>query len=150
VSLVNYIKLAHGLLATTYGFGEYNCGPTYDPRPCDRSAVTASGERFNPDSVTAAVAAPDNVLVRPRYIAMRVDGGSCLLVRVNDKMNPRFIGERGFDLTPAAVEYLTGEPARRDWSGRVYLCDERDTVWEKRLNLARLSSDLSSPLLPHV
>ncbi len=121
-SIAAYIQLASGLRATTYGYGEGNCGDIDKPRPCSKGAVTASGEPFNPNLATAAIFAPTKLRMRARWVWLRVDEGPCKLIRVNDKGNPRYIGIRGFDLSPRAVEVLTGQPAVSTWSGRVYVC----------------------------
>lgn len=92
---------------------------------CSRGAITASGEPFQPfDEPSAAIALPTNVIMRPSWVYLRIADGECHRVRVNDKMNPRFIGKRGFDLSPAAQSLLTGQPASRNWSARVFICEE--------------------------
>lgn len=120
--LIKFIILAHGLRATTYGWGGWNCGDIGNPQPCVYGAITASGEVFDPDIPSAAVAAPSNLHIEGVWVWLRVDGGPCVKIRVNDKSNPRWIGHRGFDLSPAAVKLLTGQ-ATKYWSGKVYLCE---------------------------
>jgi hypothetical protein len=122
MTLAAYLLIASGITATTYGHGEFNCGDVESPRQCAAGAVTASGESFVPDYPSAAIAAPARLIVRGQWIKLRVDEGPCFAVRLNDKMNPRYIGTRGFDLSPAAVELLTGQPAHPRWSGRVHVC----------------------------
>jgi hypothetical protein len=121
-----FIVIASGLLATTYGYSEPNCGDIGKPQPCRAGAVTASGEPFNPAAATAAVAAPTRLRIQARWLKLRVDNGSCEWIFLTDKMNPRYIGERGFDLTPAAVELLTKQPATPTWSGVVHVCEAGD------------------------
>lgn len=48
-------------------------------------------------------------------------GGACVRVRLVDKMNPRHIGMRGFDLTPGALKVLFGS-ADKHWTGNVSVC----------------------------
>jgi len=132
-----FIVLASGLEATTYGFGEYFCGDYGSPRPCSYGAVTSSGVVFDPDVPQAAVAAPRWLKFRPRVVFLRVDGSSrCHPIRVVDKMNSRWIGKRGFDLTPAAVRLLTGKTPTKYWSGRVHVCGvaESNTIDVKLAN----------------
>ena len=154
-----YIKLASGLLATVYGFGEPNCGDVGAPRPCELGAITASGEVFDPLRPMAATAAPLSSRVHSRYVGMRVADGLCHPIRIADKSNPRFIGVRGFDLSPKAVELLTGKPATPWWSGRVYLCKlPGELEWTSSLNVSRMPQPLAlrssqwhraSPRRPH-
>lgn len=121
-TLSAYINIASGLRATTYGYGEGNCGDIGRPRPCSKGAITSSGEVFDPDVPSAAVYAPTKLNIKPRFILLRVLGGPCVFIRINDKGNPRYIGKRGFDLSPKAVEVLTGKPGHPQWSGKVYVC----------------------------
>ena len=123
MTILELLIIASGLTATTYGVhGEMYCGDIGKPRPCEYGAITASGDIFDPAEVTAAVAAPTRLRMKPVYVWLRVEGGECHQVRVNDKMNPRYLGVRGFDLTPATVQLLTGKPATRHWSGKVFVC----------------------------
>jgi rare lipoprotein A (peptidoglycan hydrolase) len=108
-------------VSSTYGYQEGNCGAYGKPRPCEYGAVTASGEIFDPELPTAAVFAPANLRMIPTDVWMRVDKGPCVKIRVNDKGNERFIGARAFDLTPKALELLTGNRSP-SWSGRVTKC----------------------------
>lgn len=126
------IIIASGLLSTTYGHGEINCGDIGSPVPCEVGAVTASGVPFDPSLPQAAVAAPSDLRLRARSIKLRVDGGPCRKIQLVDKMNPRYIGKRGFDLTPEAVRLLTGKPATAAWSGIVHVCGLSD--WRDALN----------------
>lgn len=122
-TLLELLITASGLVSTTYGVhGELFCGDVGKPRPCSYGAITASGDIFDPQLATAAVAAPTRTRIRPTVVYLRVDSGPCHRILVNDKMNPKWIGERGFDLTPAAVQLLTGKPATRHWSGVVHVC----------------------------
>jgi hypothetical protein len=122
MTLLQAIALASGLQATTYGHAELACGDIHAPVPCTHGAVTASGELFDPGLATVAIALPTRTRLRAADIWLRVGDGRCHRVRLNDKMNPRWIGVRGFDLTPRAVELLTGKPATRHWSGVVHVC----------------------------
>lgn len=117
-----FISLAIAGSATIYGVGEMRCGDIGKPVPCDSRAITASGERFDPTAVTAAVPMPTNHKMRPRIIWVKNHKGECIEIRLNDKKNPRYIGTGGLDLTPAAVFAITGKMPTRYWSGRVELC----------------------------
>lgn len=117
-----YIALAFQTgLSSTYGYGERMCGDIGTPRPCSEGAITASGEPFDPQEVSGAVFAPKRLRMAVYYVRMRIGDGPCILVKINDKGNPRYIGRRGFDLTPGALTALTGSANPR-WSGRVSLC----------------------------
>jgi len=120
------IVIASGLVSTTYGFGEYMCGDIGSPAPCVEGAVTASGVTFDPEAPQAAIAAPTSYKLKPTHIYLKVDGGKCKKIALVDKMNPRYIGRRGFDLTPKAVQLLTGKPAVSTWSGIVHVCGVRE------------------------
>lgn len=122
ISLI--VAIASGLRATTYGFGELSCGAN-PPRPCVRGEVTASGEEFRPHAVaSAAVASPRGMRLPATDVWLRLADGPypCVRIRLNDKSHPRWMGSRGFDLSPAAVSRLTSRPARRDWSARILVC----------------------------
>lgn len=109
-----FINLAFAVgLSTAYGYGEENCGDYGLPRPCSKGAVTASGEVFDPDLPTAAIFAPRSLKMRAVDVHMQVENGPCIRIRVNDKGNQRYIGKRGFDLSPAALEALTGDRSPR-------------------------------------
>lgn len=126
-----YLALASGLISTVYGGGEMFCGDIGKAVPCAYGAVTASGEVFDPTVPMAAIAAPSGVRLRSRMISLKIPGGECQPVLLADKMNPRWIGSRGFDLTPAAVALLTGGDKGLRWSGRVQVCDI--PAWKKVL-----------------
>lgn len=121
-----HLDLALQQRATTYGWGEHNCGDVGKPRPCTEDAATASGEAFQPHSVpSAALPAPKHKRLRPSIIWLRlkdVPDAPCVEVRLNDKANPRWIGQRGLDLSPAAVRQLTQRMPTPHWSGEVELC----------------------------
>lgn len=117
------LVIASGLVSTVYGLGEQNCGDIGEPVACTHGAITASGVPFNPDIPQIAIAAPSEYRLRPTTIRIRIEGGKCHKVQLVDKMNPRYVGQRGFDLTPAAVRLLTGQPATLFWSAPVYVCD---------------------------
>jgi hypothetical protein len=117
-----FISLAIVSTATIYGMGERNCGDPGKAVPCDSRAITASGEKFDPAAVTAAVPMPANRKMRPKTIWVKNHKGECIEVRLNDKKNPRYVGSGGLDLTPAAVFAITGKVPTRYWSGRIELC----------------------------
>jgi hypothetical protein len=84
--------------------------------------LTASGDIFNPTLPTAAIALPKNQVLRPFYLYLQVNNGACIKVLVNDKMNERWIGKRGFDLTPTTVFLSTRRWPTDSWTGSVSLC----------------------------
>lgn len=109
--VLKFIELAFTVgLSSTYGFGEYNCGDIGKPKPCVKGQPTASGVLLDPNLPQAAIAAPTNLRMYPVSVYMRVPGGPCVAIQVVDKMNPRYIGKRGFDLTPGALRALGVEP----------------------------------------
>jgi hypothetical protein len=120
--MIEFIKIALTLNATVYGVVDHRtgkpekmCGEAI-PIPCDNKATTASGQQFNPESMTAAVPMPKNRIIRPMMICLQnQDTNRKIWVLVNDKANPRWQGVRGFDITPAVFKALTGEIAR-PWS----------------------------------
>lgn len=116
-----FIEIAFGLLSTTYGHGELQCGDVHKPRRCEKGAITASGEVFDPQKPTAAVFAPKTLILRPVDVWMQVGDGPCAKIRVNDKGHPRYIGHRGFDLSPGALKALGIKP-HKQWSGVVKQC----------------------------
>ncbi len=119
------IGIASGLTATTYGFGERFCGPIGAPEACVAGTFTASGEEFRPNHVaSAAVPATARLRLTAQWISLKLGGPyPCRQIRLNDKSNPRWIGKRGYDLSPAAVRLLTNRPATRYWSHVVEECD---------------------------
>jgi hypothetical protein len=122
MSFLHYILLASGHIATLYGTGELRCGPVGQPEACAAGATTSSGETFHPEKPTAAVAIPNKYHVRPGYVLLRLEGGECKPIRINDRMNERYVNSQiRWDLSPAAVKLLGGEPSPT-WSGRVFLC----------------------------
>lgn len=155
MTLIHYIKLASGLLATTYGHGEMMCGPIDKPQACIYGAITSNGSTFDPDKATAAIAAPSTLRIPPsgvrvhlRIISRDAHGrlsfsGPCKLILITDKMNERWIGVRGWDLTPGAVRYLGGT-ASPMWSATLELCKPeklvRDPVFDKLLPVERVLS----------
>jgi hypothetical protein len=143
MTLAYYIKHAFMVgVSTVYGFGEMNCGDIGKAVPCDANAITASGIPFDPEMPYAAVAAPTELRMEPKLVFMRVADGPCIPIWILDKMNPRYIGERGFDLSPRALELLTGNRSPQ-WSGRVSKCtgDINETFYLGSFNAA---SDLSN------
>jgi hypothetical protein len=135
---INEVLLAaSGLLSTVYGFGERNCGDVGSARPCELGATTASGVAFDPRIPMVAVAAPFTLDIDARFIFIRTSTSRCMKVLLADKMNERYIGVRGFDLTPAAVKLLTGKEATPYWSDKVFLCKPYNEHWEFPTNIAR-------------
>ena len=116
------LLLASLLKSTTYGYGELMCGDIGHPVKCDKNAITASGIKLDPNTPQVAIAAPAAMRLAGRYIGLYVSGGKCTRVRLVDKMNARYIGERGFDLTPGALAALTGKKATKYWTGVVSVC----------------------------
>lgn len=131
--IYSMLLLASGLPATVYGYGEQYCGDAHQYRRCEKGAVTASGVGFDPSLPQVAVAAPSDLLVRPTWIGLRVLGGPCVKVHLVDKMSPKWVGRRGFDLTPAAVDALTGGKSHKSWSEKVFVCDFRELRVESYL-----------------
>lgn len=122
-TLLELLVIASGLHSTVYGVGgEKNCGDIGNPVACAFGAVTASGDTFDPAVSSVAIAAPTRLRIRSTDVWLRVDNGPCHRIRLNDKMNARWVGKRGFDLSAAAVKLLTGKSATRHWSGKVYVC----------------------------
>lgn len=121
-TLLELLITASGLVSTTYGFGEHNCGDIGRPVPCVSGAITASGVPFAVSVPQVAVAAPTKMRMGASVVWLRVGSGKCYPVALVDKLNPRYIGVRGFDLNPAAQALLTGKPATRHWSGVVHVC----------------------------
>lgn len=121
-SLFSFILAAHGTLSTVYGYGEKMCGINGAEVKCERGVITASGEMFDPDIASAALAVPNNIIMRPGWVVMRLESGPCKPIKLNDRKHERYShSEARFDLTPAAVIVLGGKPSPT-WSGRIYLC----------------------------
>lgn len=152
MTLMYYIKIASGLLATTYGHGELMCGDVNKPRACAYGATTSNGSMFDPSDVTAAVAASSVVRVPPSGVRVHVrivvrepghpfSAGPCKQILITDKMNERWVGVRGWDLTPGAVAYLGGVPSPL-WSAKLELCRPekwmRDKIWDNQPHVGRL------------
>lgn len=126
MSVLKFIELAFTVgLSSTFGYGEYNCGNIGHPKPCIKGQPTASGIPLDPDAPQAAVAAPTNLRMYPVTVYMRVSGGPCVAIEIVDKMNPRYIGRRGFDLTKGALRAL-GLPDHPQLV-RVESCKPEDT-----------------------
>lgn len=123
--IYKYVEGGHDKTATTYGWGEMMCGDVGKARSCSEGAITASGQVFDPELPTAAIAAPFNLRMPKTGVEvyMKVEGGECTKILVNDKKNPRFIGKKPFDLTPGALRALGVNPTRH-WSGKVLLCTQ--------------------------
>lgn len=118
-----FIMLASSNHSTIYGTSEVACGDIESPTECKAGAVTASGEKFYPGTVpSAAVPMPTHLIIRPRMIGLRhTTTGKCIKIKLNDKANPRWIGNRGLDLTPAALLAIGIMPTNY-WSRKVELC----------------------------
>ena len=127
--MFDFIQRADGMTGTTYGWGEMMCGDIGKPVPCDKNATTASGQPFDPELPTAAIAAPTRLRMPSGgfEVYLKVEGGECAKILVNDKKNPRFIDKKPWDLTKGALEAL-GVDATRHWSGKVFICKEEDVV----------------------
>lgn len=125
-AIILYIMIASGLHSTTYGYSELMCGDIGKPVKCSVGAITASGEVFDPQIPSAAIFSPTRLRMwkRASVMPLRIlPDGKCMFIRINDKGNPRYIGKRGFDLTPASVKLLGGKVADT-WSGKVEVCGE--------------------------
>lgn len=122
MGVTGLIALAFRFHATTYGWSETMCGDIGTPVPCSYGAVTASGIEFDPEIPMAAIPAPTEMRMRPMFVWMQIGTGPCVPILVADKAHPRWIGNRGFDLTPAAIRALTGMEPYPFWSGRVRPC----------------------------
>jgi len=121
LSILDYIVIASGLLSTTYGYNEKNCGDIGKPVACSSEAVTASGIRLGSGLPIVAVAAPTRMRMRPFWVRMKTENSPCTYLLVADKMNPRYIHDRGYDLTPDALKKLGITPSPH-WSGKVEVC----------------------------
>lgn len=119
-----YIASSHGLEASVYGFSEKMCGDPGKARRCDRFAVTASGQQFNPQGVTAAISLPVHYRVPPEGIDvwLKLDDGECTKININDKKHYRFKKTRPLDLSVGAVKAMGGDP-HKGWGGKVFLCN---------------------------
>lgn len=119
--LLAYITLAIKYIATVYGHGEMSCGDINKPQACSYGALTASGEVFDPQIVSAAAPIPSNLIMKSIPIYLLSYKGDCIKVIVNDKKHSRYIGNGGLDLSPAAVKVLTGSTSKT-WSGKLTTC----------------------------
>lgn len=124
-----YIQIALEHTATTYGYGEKGfCGDIHRPVACDNKAITASGERFNPNEPSIAVPAPKNLRVpKDKYVCLIDYKQDVIYIRVNDKKNPR---RKGLDLSPGALKLLTGSSSPT-WSGKLESCDNYEIETEE-------------------
>ena len=138
---INELLLAaSGILSTTYGHGESMCGDVGFARPCDNTAITASGVPFDPEVPMAAIAAPEDFVLNAQYIFIRTATSKCFKILLADKMHERWIGERGFDLTPAVVRLLTGLEPTPYWSDTIFTCRPYNELWEQPLDVDRLAN----------
>lgn len=129
LAALNFPATIYGFRGAGKDFGyERNCGDIGKAVPCDKNAVTASGEFFNPNEITAAVPAPKNRKMRVFTIHIKTYRGTCIPLKINDKKNPRYIGQGGLDLTPAAVWAITGKLPNRYWSGKIELCRPSEVI----------------------
>ena len=128
-SMFDFIQRSDGMTGTTYGWGEKMCGDIGKPVPCDKNATTASGHSFDPELPTAAIAAPTRLRMPKEgfEVYLKVEGGECSKILVNDKKNPRFIDKKPWDLTKGALKALGVDPTRH-WSGKVFICTEEEIV----------------------
>jgi len=121
--LIEYIVLAGSLVAFTFGYSEKRCGDINHPVACSIGATTSSGEKFNPLLIaSAALPLPRRLKMRALTIKFKAKNGKCVPIRINDKSPEKWIGKRGFELTPAALRILGITPSKK-WSGRVELCE---------------------------
>lgn len=121
-SLFQFILAAHNSIATVYGYSESYCGVNGAAVKCEKGAVTSSGEIFDPEIATMALAVPNDILIRPTMVVIRIESGPCRAIRLNDRKNENAAHtESRWDLTPAAILVLGGKPTPT-WSGRIYLC----------------------------
>jgi hypothetical protein len=120
--MISYVAIAFLQTATVYGFGESNCGDPGKARPCAYGALTATGDVFDPREISAAIPMPKHIRVREMFISVKNYRGFCIKIKVNDKKHWRFIGKSGFDLSPAAVKAITGQDAKKYWSGKIKPC----------------------------
>lgn len=117
-----FLTLALMKTATVYGYGEKHCGDPGKAVSCRSGAITASGQPFNPDEISAAIPAPKNKRIRVTHIWVKAYNNACIKLKINDKKNWRYIGRSGLDLTPAAVLAITGKLPSKSWSGKLELC----------------------------
>lgn len=127
MNLSTVLFIANGLISTTYGWGEKYCGPPDTPVACTKGTITSTGEKFDPDIPTAAVAGPEKfILTKPLIIGLKIKNGPCQKIKINDRLNNRYFGGRGFDLSPSAVRLLTQKEPTSTWSDRIYLCNFKE------------------------
>ena len=117
--ILKHLIVALNLTATTYGHGEMMCGDPQQPKACQTGVSTASGEPFDSSIASAALPMPAHYRMRPFTVRLRLAGletAPCVTIRVNDKSNERWLGERGLDLSPSAVAQLTRGRPTDTWS----------------------------------
>ena len=115
-SVLACLALAASSQANVYGYKEMSCMDGKRVIPCEKGAITASGEEFDPELPTFAVWMPRKMRVRPQWVWVRLEQGTCTQLWLNDKK-----GKQGFDLTPGALKALGVKP-RSTWSGHLKLC----------------------------
>lgn len=126
ITLELLISTIGGLRSTTYGYGEWMCGPIGHVERCQYGAITSTGMIYDPQKPTAAIYAPTKMRFKPFYLKLRLKGskGPCHDILINDKGNPRYIGTLALDVSPRTLELLTGKPPRGTWTGRIEVCNE--------------------------
>lgn len=122
-----FLWLVSGLPATTYGHGGFNCGDVGKPVQCKYGAITASGVVLHPDEPQVAIAIPKKWRIRPRFIYIRTKDSPCVEVHLVDKMNERYVGKRGFDITPGTLRKLGIKPTKH-WSDKIYVCNKEKQI----------------------
>jgi hypothetical protein len=126
-----YVAIAINYTATTYGFGEKMCGDVGKPVKCDSNAITASGTPFDPEALTAAVPMPNKYRLKKEHVWLYSEfQDKCIKVKINDKKNPRYIGNSGLDITPALQEALFGT-RNWFWSGELEVCETEALLSQK-------------------
>ena len=123
-TLISYVYQAHGKIASVYGYSEKSCGDSHRPVRCSENAVTASGQRFDPELPTAAISLPKKkrMPAEGMLVWLRTETSKCVEVLVNDKKNSRYLGKSPLDLSKGALEALIGDSHSRFWSGKVFVC----------------------------
>lgn len=124
--LSDFFALALLFKATTYGYGEGNCGDPETPRKCTKGAITASGQVFDPDLPTAALPTARSTRIKPFKAYLKAKNGStCAWILINDKKNWRYVGQPygGLDMSPGALKAL-GITPRGTWTGLIEECEQ--------------------------
>jgi hypothetical protein len=138
--ITTYLLLAIQFPATIYGVvGEMYCGDVGKPKACVYGQPTATGMPLKPWNYTsAAIPLPKGVRL-PKdgvWVGLRIKGGVCRLVHINDTSNTRWVGVRGLDLVPHTWDSLGVRP-HKHLSGKVELCKPAKIVketWHRRID----------------